>query len=204
MKPRLLDLFCGQGGAGMGYARAGFDVTGVDIVPQPRNPHPVIVADALQYVREHGREYDAIHASPPCQFYTTLADRWRREGREYPDLIGATRAALQETGRPWVVENVMAAPLANPITLCGEMFGLLVIRHRLFESNMLLLSPPHMPHRGPARGAGRGTRYTQEGHYYSVYGHGGGKGSTEAWREAMGMPWADKYGLTQGVPPAYT
>jgi 23S rRNA G2069 N7-methylase RlmK/C1962 C5-methylase RlmI len=104
--PRLLDLFCCAGGAGEGYRRAGFDVTGVDIKPQKNNPHTFIMADALEYCAAHGDEYDAIHASPPCQAYSMSAQTQRNAGKVYPDLLAATRCALQNTGKPWVIENV--------------------------------------------------------------------------------------------------
>lgn len=107
-RPRLLDLFCGAGGCSAGYDRAGFDVTGVDVVPQPRYPFAFHQGDALEYVAAHGHEYDAIHASPPCQSYTPL--RALSPDKEYPDLVAVTRAALEATGRPWVIENVPGAP----------------------------------------------------------------------------------------------
>ena len=135
MKPRLLDLFCGAGGAGMGYHRAGFDVGGVDLAPMPNYPFEFHQGDALEYVAEHGHEFDAIHASPPCQGYLNLGSVNCALGRsyDYPDLIGPTRAALVSSGLPYVIENVIGAPLRNPIMLCGSMFGLRVWRHRLFE-----------------------------------------------------------------------
>src|SRR5262245_38235984 len=105
---KLLDLFCGAGGAAMGYHRAGFEVVGVDHRPQPRYTFPFVRGDALEYALAHGREYDAIHASPPCQAYSAL--RARAPGRRYPDLFVATRSALEAVGKPWVVENVPGAP----------------------------------------------------------------------------------------------
>lgn len=111
MKPRLLDLYSCAGGCARGYADAGFDVTGVDINSQPRYPYPHIVADALEYVAAHGHEYDAIHASPPCQLYSKSTVMFRAAGKEYPDLIGPTRDALIAVGRPWVIENVPGSPV---------------------------------------------------------------------------------------------
>ena len=142
MRPRLLDLFCGAGGAGMGYSRAGFEVVGVDIAPQKHYPFEFHQADALEYLAQHGAEFDAIHASPPCQRYSAITHAKRTENN-YPDLIPSTREALIKCDRPYVIENVPRAPLINPLILCGTMFDLHVIRHRLFEmSNSIYFSPP--------------------------------------------------------------
>lgn len=133
IRPRLLDLCCKAGGTSQGYHDAGFDVTGVDIDPQPRYPFTFIQADALDFLAAHGHEFDAIAASWPCQRFTTAQ---RIRGNTHPDLITPGRALLNATGRPWVMENVEGAPLRNPITLCGAMFpGLRVYRHRLFEAS---------------------------------------------------------------------
>ena len=138
---RLLDLFCGAGGAAMGYSRAGFtDIVGVDITPQKHYPFTFVQGDALEYLAEHGGEFDVIHASPPCQGYSrTRHLPWLR-GKRHPLLIPAVRAALQASGKPYVIENVGDAPLRG-VVLCGEMFGLPYRRLRVFESNMLLLAP---------------------------------------------------------------
>ena len=149
---RLLDLFCGAGGAAVGYHRAGFaEIVGVDIKPQPRYPFTFVLGDALEYVREHGREFDAIHASPPCQGYSIMRNLpWLRH-KEYPRLIQPTADALNEVGVPWVIENVMGAKLASG-WLCGHMFGLPFIRHRFFwTGGWFWLQPPHPPHRGTVR-----------------------------------------------------
>ncbi len=132
-RPRLLDLFCCQGGAAKGYADAGFDVTGVDIAPQPRYPYQFVQADAIAYALEHGAGFDFIHASPPCQHDSECQ---RIQGNTHPDLIAPTRTALEATGLPWVIENVRgAAPkLREPVMLCGPMFGLATYRHRFFET----------------------------------------------------------------------
>lgn len=143
---RLLDLFCCEGGAGAGYTRAGFAITGVDITPQPKNPHRVIVADAVEYVRAHGHEYDAIHASPPCQAYSKAL---RHMAKPQPMLIDAIREALEDSGKPWVIENVVGAPLANcsdlfgahGVELCGTMFGLQIYRHRIFQTSFPIHAP---------------------------------------------------------------
>src|SRR5262245_29670527 len=108
----------------MGYHRAGFDVVGVDINPQPNYPFHVVRDDALEFLRTGSwvDRYDAIHASPPCQAYSVL--RRANPDAQYPDLIAPTRELLEQTGLPWVIENVPGAPLAYSIELCGSMFGL--------------------------------------------------------------------------------
>ena len=119
-KVRGLDLFCGAGGATRGYQMAGFEMTGVDIKPQPRYAgERFFQADALEFVAEHGRNYDFIHASPPCQHYANVT-AWRGSAEDHPDLVSATRDALQATGRPWVMENVMEAPMRRDYILCGS------------------------------------------------------------------------------------
>ena len=129
MKPKLLDLFCGAGGAAMGYHRAGFEVVGVDIKPQPHYPFEFIQADweeVLHYIPEmweHNGEAYAIHASPPCQRYSTMTKKWGRS-KNHPDLIEPVRETLLEIDVPYVIENVEGAPLVNPVMLCGSMFGL--------------------------------------------------------------------------------
>lgn len=144
-RPLLLDLFSGGGGAGFGYYRAGFTVIGVDICDQPHYPFGFIKADALEYIREFGHLYDAIHASPPCQAHSVL--RKLHKNKEYPDLIEPTRAALIASGKPYVMENVVGAPMQNPLMLCGSMFGLQtkcgaqLRRHRLFECSFSIEPP---------------------------------------------------------------
>ena len=200
---RVLDLCCGAGGAGMGYHRAGFEVVGVDIAPQPNYPFTFHQADALDFVRAHGREFDLIHASWPCQHHTTLTKGTNR-GRRYPDLIPAGRAALLATGRPWVMENVPGAPVRPDLVLCGEMFGLAVIRHRRFEIHgFTALQSPHLPHRGRVAGMRHGRLYS--GPYFAVYGDGGGKGTVAQWQAAMGIDWTDvRREIAEAIPPAYT
>jgi DNA (cytosine-5)-methyltransferase 1 len=132
---RLLDLYAGAGGAGMGYHQAGFTVTGIDIDPQPDYPFEFIQADAVAYLATHGHEYDAIHASPPCQTHSALTKGNRARGWAdgHRDFIAVTRALLDHLGQPYVLENVQGSTLRRDLTLCGEMFGLDVIRHRYFE-----------------------------------------------------------------------
>ena len=144
---RLLDLFCCAGGAAKGYSDAGFEVVGVDINPQPNYPFEFIQADVLNMDIGFLQDFDAIHASPPCQSYSDLAKR-NRNADAHPRLIEPVREMLDKSGRPYVIENVEGAPLQNPIVLCGTMFkGLRVIRHRLFEANFPLVAPEHIPHK---------------------------------------------------------
>ena len=208
-RPRLLDLYCGGGGAGVGYARAGFDVVGVDKEKQGNYPFEFIQADAIEYVKEHGHEFDAIHASPPCQLYTRKAADWGRRRKhwlEHPDLVGPTREALDALGRPYIIENVPGAPIRADVLLCGTMFGLRIQRHRLFELSLgpaldgwLPVPPEHKPWL-----------------HADCYNPWQGKGRSAArMRVAMGIPWlpisggmSRKAGYTgdlfNAIPPAYT
>jgi DNA (cytosine-5)-methyltransferase 1 len=195
MKPRLLDLFCGAGGATRGYQLAGFHVTGVDIEPQPRYIGDEFhQADALTFPLDG---FDAIHASPPCQAYSWTTHRWPDRDKR-PAHIDGTRDRLVASGVPYVIENVVGAPLIDPVVLCGVQFGLEVIRHRLFESNVWLLRMPHIPHRGTVK----------DGTYVTVAGHGGdnikGRGGRAAKQRAMGIDWMDDIELNESIPPAYT
>lgn len=199
----VIDAYCGRGGASMGYHLAGFRVVGVDIDPQPDYPFEFIQGDAIEYLLAHGHEYDLRHASPPCQASTALT-KGTNAGREYPQLIPATRDALDAVGGPYVIENVQGSALRRDLTLCGEMFGLDVIRHRYFElSGVRVRRPAHVPHRGRVSGWRHGVFYP--GPYVAVYGDGGGKGSVSDWQRAMGISWtSDKKGLAEAIPPAYT
>jgi site-specific DNA-cytosine methylase len=199
---KLLDLFCGAGGAGKGYMEAGFDVTGIDIDPQPDYPGTFIQGDAIAYLAAHGHEYDAIHASPPCQASSALTKGTNR-GREYLNLIPATRALLALHDKPTVIENVQGSDLRRDLTLCGEMFGLGVIRHRYFETSGFTALPlAHKPHRGKVRGWRHGTYF--DGPYLAVHGNGGGKGSVAEWQVAMGIGWTNnRKSIAEAIPPAY-
>lgn len=196
---RGLDLFCKAGGASAGYARAGLEMTGVDVEPQRRYPYRFIQADAIEYLLAHGHEYDFIHASPPCQTHTSLSGRW--QDREYPDLIAATRAALEAVGKPYAIENVVGAPLVNPVMLCGSMFpGLKVIRHRLFECKpAVTFAPSTCTHpRGIVGRRGHlGDRewMTVTGHFSNV---------PKAQQAMGGLTWMTQHELAQAIPPAYT
>jgi len=210
VRPRLLDLFCGAGGAAMGYYRAGFEVVGVDIKPQPRYPFELIQADAMTFPLEG---FDAIHASPPCQAYSVGAARWRNSGeRKYPDLLDATRERLAAVGVPYIIENVEGARkrMRSPFRLCGQTFGIGVVRHRLFETNFLILTPHHIPCAGAVqRELVSVTGHGLPGRHYravTVAGHGGNSRSfsLDSWKLAMGIDWMVRGELTQAIPPAYT
>jgi hypothetical protein len=179
---RLLDLFCGGGGAAMGYHRAGFDVTGVDLVDQPRYPFTFHRADALTFPLDG---YDVIHASPPCQHYAPVT-RWRGDHRDHPDLLAAVVARLDATGLPYVVENVPGAPIRADLMLCGSRFGLAVRRHRYF---VVRPTPPLDLHAG-----------CQHRRTDLPFIHKGER----AYADAMGVPWLDNVTARQAIPPAYT
>ena len=195
-----LDLFCCEGGAGMGYALAGYTVTGVDIVPQPRNPHTVIVADALEYLQAHGHEHALIHASPPCQGYSHLTPEAHKD--KYPKLIPALREILKRIGKPYVIENVAGArhELENPVMLCGSMFGLRTRRHRWFETNFPVAAPCACDHSmmpllvTTASKASRAKRHAL----------GIAPKSVKNAPQAYGIGWMSSDGLKEAIPPAYT
>lgn len=193
--PRLLDLFCCQGGASAGYVAAGFDVVGVDIGPQPRYPYSFHQGDAVEFLRAHGKRFDAIHASPPCQAFSNAQ---KIQKREHPDFITPVRELLEDLGKPYIIENVPGAPLKSPVELCGAMFGLGTYRHRLFESNMPLEVPAHPEH--VARTTKMGRR-PQPGEFMHVVGNFSGVAQA---REVMGMSWANRDGLREAIPPVYT
>src|SRR5882672_9385173 len=205
---RLLAAFCGVGGCTRGYQQAGFHVTGVDIAPQPRYcGDRFIQGDAVAYIREHGHEYDLIHAGPPCQHDCTLTAGTNAARRgQYPDLLDPTRDALEATGRPYVIEQPpgrAAKRMRLDVTLCGEMFGLAVIRHRNFElGGWATAAPAHLRHRGRVAGMRHGQWFT--GPYFAVYGDGGGKGTVAQWQQAMGIDWTDvRKEIAEAIPPAY-
>lgn len=195
MRPRALDLFCCQGGVSAGLTAAGFDVTGVDIEPQPRYPFRFVQADAL-LVDLHG--YDLIWASPPCQRFSVATPRANRE--QYPDLIDAVRTRLKAAGGvPWVIENVPGAPIRKDLTLHGRMFGLPLFRTRHFESNVLLLAPTTRPY--PRDGSVEANRRRSvPTEFLSLYGNFPG---VERARRVLGLPWMDQRGLAQCIPPQY-
>jgi DNA (cytosine-5)-methyltransferase 1 len=193
---RLLDLFCGAGGCSVGYARAGFDVVGVDLNPQRNYPFEFHQADAMTYSLDG---FDAIHASPPCQAYSQSALSQRNAGKVYPDLLAATRDRLEASGVPWVIENVPGAPMRPDLKVCGCQVGLELRRVRWFECSFPV-SPWLPPHHHP-------------GPVVSVVGHGTPKWVREQlgynptiiqYRAAMGIDWMNRNELSQAIPPAYT
>lgn len=201
-RPRILDLFCGAGGCAMGYHRAGFDVVGVDKWEQPNYPFEFVQADAIAYCKVHGAEFDAIHASPPCQAHSPL--KALHKHIEYPDLLGPTRIAVSKTGVPWVIENVPGSWMKGAVVLCGAMFGLRVYRHRHFWSSFKIVAPPHPKHtvlagaKGTKGGRGRKAHYLAGG-FVTVAGHVG-----SYCGPAMGIDWMNGKELSQAIPPAYT
>jgi DNA (cytosine-5)-methyltransferase 1 len=201
---RLLDLFCCAGGAGMGYHRAGFEVVGVDIAPQPNYPFEFHQGDALKYLAQHGHEFDVVHLSPPCQGYTTMSNKHRTAQAAHPRLIEPARAAAVAAGLPYVIENVAGARRAmhSPMKLSGGMFGLGVDRPRLFESNVPLTPPRHRKADsvvgvyGPLDGRLLWTR--RDGTQLRA-----ARTLAEGQR-AMGIDWMRWHELTEAIPPAYT
>jgi DNA (cytosine-5)-methyltransferase 1 len=204
-RPRLLDLFCCAGGAGVGYSRAGFDVVGIDIEPQSNYPFEFLQADALALDDTFLRSFDVIHASPPCQSYSDLAKR-NRNAHEWPRLIEPVRELLISSGRTYVIENVQGAPLLDPLVLCGTMFPeLRVIRHRLFESNVQLTAPDHGRHPLVFTHDKRKSHYGKlDQNTAFVQVTGGGNCSIANARDAMGIDWMTKAELNESIPPSYT
>lgn len=206
-RPRLLDLFCCEGGASSGYVRAGFDVVGVDVDPQPRYPFEFVQEDALEFLsgalklRDSGFSlgWSAIHASPPCQ-------RWAdgtHDRAAHPDLINPIRELLVASGLPYIIENVRGAPLRDRVMICGGGLGMVrgrwqLHRHRYFESNVHLM----------------GISCTKiRNRTISVVGHGTPSGMRREGepdvmiadrRAVMEMPWASRHGTSEAIPPAYT
>jgi DNA (cytosine-5)-methyltransferase 1 len=172
---QALDLFCCCGGASKGLVDAGFDVTGIDITGDHEYPFHGIVKDVFEIPLEFFSQFDFIWASPPCQSYSWAAKRWHKT---FPDLVDKTRQLLTKIDRPFVIENVIGAPLRKDLTLCGEMFGLRVLRHRIFETNFTILQPPHIKHRQQVNG---------RSYYACIAGHGGESYSfkLEDWQKAM-------------------
>lgn len=197
-KFKLLDLYCCGGGASHGYELAGFEVTGIDINPQPKYKGAFFQSDAIQYLIENWRNFDAIHASPPCQAYSLSSMQFRKKGKRYVDLISATREALLQTGLPYVIENVPGSPLINPIQLCGSMFNMQSYRHRLFESNIALTAPMHPEHINVNAKMGRKPKV---GEFIQYVGHFSG---VKKVQDMTGLHWLGQGELAQSIPPQYT
>lgn len=198
MRPKLLDLFCGAGGASMGYHRAGFDVVGVDLKPQPHYPFPFVQADALAPPFDLSG-FDVIHASPPCQAWTAYKRRPDHVAPR-PELVEPVRSMLRAAGKPYVIENVPGAPVSG-FTLCGSAFGLDVRRHRLFETwPVIVLTPPcdhgWQARRFPAATNNRHPRRTVEVGVWRI--------PLATQQEAMGIAWMPLEELSEAIPPAYT
>jgi DNA (cytosine-5)-methyltransferase 1 len=220
VKPLLLDTFCKAGGCSVGYARAGFDVVGCDIEPQPHYPFPFVEGDALELLRcllrgglfrdSNNRtiyleDVAVIHASPPCQKYSQVNRRQHLQGRDYPDLIVPTRKLLLSIGKPWIIENVEMAPLRGAIRLCGTAFNLPIRRHRIFESSFFLFGvdcvhsrfkekkyPTCFQSKGEPR---------RKSSVVQCYGATAGVG---LWPDALGIDWMNRKEMSQAIPPAYT
>lgn len=232
---RILDLFCGAGGAARGYQLAGFHLTGVDIKLQPNYVgEEFIQADAMEFltallggdvIGAHGcvlADFDGIHASVPCQAYSTIAKQQRSrrpDTYEYPELVAEARELLVRTDLPYVIENVVGAPLVNPVMLCGSSFGLDLRRHRLFEANFPIMVPPCAHHWQTPRFRSLDQRPTRPkllstipvygtGHHLAtvvgVHGHTNYPGEHELRERAMGIDWMTTAELSQAIPPAYT
>lgn len=209
MKPVLLDIGCRQGGATRGYQHAGFYVIGVDIEPQPRYCGDEFVqADGLDVLADlvsdgpapkagwFWREVAAVHTSWPCQGYSNTQ---RIMGNDHPELIELGRKLLDATGLPYVQENVVGAPLLNPVMLCGTSFGLHTYRHRLFESNVPLTVPAL--HRLHAAQQVKMGRPVHPGDFYQAVGNFSNVPYVKA---DMGVPWMTREGIRECIPPAYT
>ena len=218
VRPLLLDLFCCQGGAAMGYYRAGFDVLGVDIEPQPNYPFEFIQASALEFLQRmvDGGTFEwkdpglfaAAHASPPCQGYLNLTRANEAMGREHThsDLIASTRALLVAWGIPYVIENVADARsrLIDPVRVCGTSFHLPLRRHRLFESNVPIMGTDCAHHRFTDKRYWTGWRPKGEHRLSTVVQVYGNAADKHEWPAAMGIDWMTNDGLAEAIPPAYT
>lgn len=198
MKLKLLDLYCSAGGCSVGYNRAGFDVVGVDNKKQPNYPFKLIIADAKEFCLSG---FDVIHASPPCQKYTKIHSTYKKY--YYPDDVETIRDRLIKTGKPYILENVVGAPMKNYITLCGTMFGLRVIRHRLFECNPFII--PNLPgcnHFGKTLCAYKKYHRLKDLDLITCTGNNFNR---KDGMLAMGIDWnMTRKEVSQAIPPAYT
>lgn len=208
-RPRLLDLFCGAGGAAVGYYRAGFDVVGVDIKPQPHYPFEFHQADALTYPLEG---FDAYHASPPCQYYSRLRHLPWLKGRNYWRSVPPTIARLETIDKPWVIENVEDCwDMPDSFIMCGSSMGMQLYRHRRFLTNFPVMCFSHQAHKNvitPGRASLSKRHHGQQGFKEisrrSVAGHASYTGDTDRRKAVMGIDWMTGDELAQAIPPAYT
>lgn len=202
MEYKLLDLFSGPGGAAWGYSKAGFtNITGVDNEQILKYPFKFLYKDVFRLDTDFFKDFDFIHASPPCQAYSSGTISARKNGKEYADLVEATRDLLIQSGKPYIIENVPNAPLIDPTVLCGTQFNLKVFRHRLFESNI----PIHGKGKCSHKGLKVKYRLDDDGNMFGVAGHQ--YGTKEQWNQAMGGELSfisSKRLMAQIVPPAYT
>ncbi len=213
-KPRLLDLFCGAGGCAVGYARAGFEVIGVDLVPQPHYPFAFIQTDALRFLDTQDlSSFDVLHASPPCQGYSRSLSLARvHRVVEHPLLIKVVRKRFVQSGKPWIIENVEGSDLPDALQLCGSMFGLPIRRHRWFASSHLLFAPGSCWHTAgfynPVGGKIRSYGTFASGRFYrDARGYKRKREGQVRVAEAqriMGIDWMTAKELSQAIPPAYT
>lgn len=209
-KPKLLDLFSGAGGCTRGYQQAGFYVVGVDIKEQFRYVgEEFIQADVMEWLPAaiasgYVEQFDVIHASPPCQAHSILGNMPNVDPESHDDLIEPARRLLKKIGKPYIIENVIGAPLESPIRLCGSSFGLRVQKHRLFELSHFVLAPPcqhYWQDSDPIYTVRNHGQHRKTGVCY-VFGNGTGKG--DDWSGAMGINWMTRTELSQAIPPAYT
>ena len=195
---KAVDLFCGAGGAAQGLKNAGFSkIVGIDIEYQPEYPFEFIHSDVFNVELDFFKDFDFVWSSPPCQAYTFATEKSRNLGKVYPDLVKLTRQLLLKINKPFVIENVPSAPIRQDLLLCGEMFGLRIIRHRIFEINGFnIIQPLHPQHKGSVK----------DEYYVTVAGHGGdGIASLSEWQCAIDINWIfDKKMLAEAVPPAYS
>lgn len=207
---RVLDLYSGEGGAGKGYMNAGHEVVGVDINEwcSTRYPGRFYTADALDFINTNADKFDLIHASPPCQAHSVAS---RRNGKTYPEMVAPTREALKALGKPYVIENVMGAPLEKPTLLCWTMFRqpmqtsagtLQMQRHRLFETNWLLGTPGPCRHTKGVRTAGAYGGGSSD--HEKTKGRGGYVPVLDVLQDLMEINWMSLDGIHQAIPPFYT
>lgn len=193
---RLVDFGCGNGGSLRGYEQAGFEVVGVDILPQPNLAHEFVQMDAVEFMDRYGADFDVWTGSPPCQRWSRMSKSRPGLVSTYPDLITPWRNRMRASGKLWVLENVVGSPLEDPMTLCGLSFGKEMYRHRWFQSNAPLLPPYHPPHVVPASKAG----HWVPGTFFSVAGH-----CAPMWkaREVMDIDWMCREDLVEAIPPYF-